>query len=438
MFPMKNHHLVLILLLAVIAAVFLNQTRNLKSRESAVREELDLLRDAVSKSPGTAASSLTGRKPRQPAIDSAKFAAGLADILKRGPGTETRKSVGNYLTEYQAQLATASSSKLKEICELIERDFPPGQADSEPARGAWLYLVGRAAQSDPAWAFAKLGQAASTANAPIDAVLEGFKKWSSPDGEPMNLSYAAALKKWLDTAQVEGRIEERDPLVAELRAGIAAAQGNSSDAAKQISLLPYMSQKEAAIECVAGLQTPEAQRQAMKEFSTSLHAQNFPEFVRSLANQQGFEAVREILDSASLLPEKHDMAAASIAAADIGSETNARAAWLLENLKTNGHRALEEFTERWTGNNHADAANWISSLQPGPKRDAALKGFIPTAARIDGATSMDWALTVSDPLLRNQMYAESYMKWAETDSDQANIYRNAHPLDREALDAHSK
>ena len=77
-------------------------------------------------------------------------------------------------------------------------------------------------------------------------------------------------------------------------------------------------------------------------------------------------------------------------------------------------------------------------MQPGPQRDAALKGFVPVAARIDGATAMDWALTVSDPLLRNQLYCEAHENWKKIDAEQANQYHDTHPLDREALEAASK
>lgn len=50
------------------------------------------------------------------------------------------------------------------------------------AREAWLYLVGLAARSDPAWAIAKFNQALSTAKAPIDAALGTFKNWASQNG----------------------------------------------------------------------------------------------------------------------------------------------------------------------------------------------------------------------------------------------------------------
>lgn len=226
-----------------------------------------------------------------------------------------------------------------------------------------------------------------------------------------------------------------NPLVAELRAGIAASEGDSSAAVLQISKLPYLSQRNAAVDYVVRLQTSEAQRQAMEELSTALHPQNLPRFASELARQQGFDAARTILSTASLAPEKHDLAASGIASASIGAETRERAVWLLEELRSDDPLALAEFTGKWAEANHDDAGNWLASLPRGRQRDAALKGFIPAAARIDGATAMDWALTVSDPLLRNQLYNEAHTKWAESDVRQADEYRSSHRLDSEAIEA---
>jgi hypothetical protein len=295
-----------------------------------------------------------------------------------------------------------------------------------------------AVKSDPAWAFAKLDQAASATEAPISAVLGNFKRWSSLDGDVMRYAYATALQKWLDAAQADGRVEPDHPLVAELRAGIASAQGNISAAVREISQLSSKGQRQAAIDHLKGLQTPEARRQAVEELSTALHHQIFSTVMADLTNKQGVEAVREILHSASLTPENHDLAAAGIAGAKIGSDTEAAASWLLESLRSEDPRALETFTKTWTQGDHAAAASWVNSLPQGAKRDAALMGFIPAAAAIDGATAMDWALTISDPLTRNLMYHEAHQKWQQIDPTEANAYQKSKPLDTEAVSAASE
>jgi hypothetical protein len=436
---MKKLQLLLVLLLAGIAAYFLNEGRKLRGSESIASEELNLLREAVKKSPGAAPSStLAGKSSRPPAIDTTKFTADLTDILKAGPGPENGKKLEELLIAYRPQLESASLPKLKEIIDFLEKNFPFDQAGTELAQFVWFGAVGGAAKHDPEWAFAKFGEAASTTKIPIDMQLTMLKGLPAQNGEAMSPAHATALQKWLDAAQAAGRIEATDPLVAGLRAEIAAAQGDQSAAVKQISELPSQSQRKAAVDYLKGLPTPEAQRKGMEELSVALDFDGFATAVQSLADQQGFDAARLILSSATLAPDKHDMAAASIASAKIGPETKDRAAWLLENLRSGDHRPLDQFASTWTEGNYTEAANWIATMQPGAKRDAALRGFIPAAARIDGATAMDWALTVSDPLLRNQLYCEAHEKWKKIDAEQANQYHDAHPLDMEALKAASK
>ncbi len=420
---MKKHHILLILLIVGIAAYFLNENRNLKGSESIANEELNLLRDAVKRSPGAAPSfALAGKSSRPPAIDTTKFTAELTDILKAAPSPENGKKLQELLTAYGPQLESAPLSKLKEISDFLEKNFPFDQAGTEGAQLVWFGVVGLAAKSDPAWAFAKLDQAASTTRIPVHMQLGMLKNPPRREGESMGLAYAAALQKWLEAAQAAGRIEGTDPLVMELRADIAAARGDQFAAVKQISQLPYQSQRKAAIEYVKDLQTPDARRQAMEELSTVLDIQNFPHFVRTLAEQQGFDAAREILLSASLAPEKHDLAAASIAAANIGPETPAKARWLLESIRGEGGRAITGFADRWTHADYQGAAQWLNSLSAGKQRDAAISGFAPIAAKIDGASAVDWALTVSDPAQRDSCLGDVVRNWKEMDAAAATAY----------------
>jgi hypothetical protein len=419
---MKKHHFVLILLLAIIAAVFLNEGRKLKSRESSVRDELNLLRDAARKSPGTAVSLFTARISRPPAIDPETFSTELANMLRSGSSEDARRNLEDFLTENQARLEVTSSSKLKDICSRLKKNFPLDGKDSETAHAVWLAMVGLVAKSDPAWAFAEIDAASTSAKTPIESTLATFKNWRLRDGETMSPAYADALQKWLDAAQAAGRMDDNSPLVAELRSDIAAAQGNQAAAIKQISQLPFLGQRQAAIDHVKGLQTPEARRQAMEELSTALNTQNFPHVVRELAGQQGFDAAREILNTTSLTPEKHDLAAASIAAADIGPETPAKAKWLLESLRSDDKRAILEFANQWTHADYQGAAKWLSSLPTGKQRDTAVFGFATVATKIDGATAVDWALTITDPNVRRSCLEDVVRMWRKSDAEATNAY----------------
>jgi len=420
---MKRHHLLLILLLVGIAAWFLNETRNLKKTEAKTRAELDMLRTAVRTSSGSDTTrSANSTNARPPAIDPIRFSSDLRDCLKGGTDEEVRKCLEDFQKRNEAQLNSASLSKLKETCSILEKDFPFDQKESETVRRVWFHLVGLASKSDPAWAFAKFDEATSATKAPISLAIDAFKRWATQNGEAMNPAYADALQKWLDAAQAGGRIEAGNPIVAELRAGIAAVQGNQSAAVQQISQLPHTSQKKAAIDYVEGLQTPEARRRAIEELSSSLDQQNFHAAIDALAGQQGFESARKILDSASLSPEKHDLAAASIAAANIGPDTPAKAKWLLESLRSEDTRAVIAFTDQWAHADFQGTTKWLGSLPSGKQRDLAVSSFAPIAAKIDGASAVDWALTITDPTHRDSCLDEVVRQWKEMDAEAAAAY----------------
>jgi hypothetical protein len=422
---MKKLHILLILLIAGIAAFFLNELRSLKGRESIAQVELTLLRDAVKKFPGGAASStLSGRSStaRPAGIDPKAFVADLTDILKSGSNAGTEERLKELARQYESKLNSAPVSKLKELCELLEKDFPLDQEGLEMARKIWLGVLGMASKSDPSWAITKFEQAAAANKIPTEAMLGTLGRWATQNGEALSLSYAAALQKWLDAAQTEGTIEPNHPLVAKLRSQIATAQGNQSAAVQQLSKLPYLNQQQAAMDYATSLQTPDAQRLAMEELSEALHIQNFPHFVRKLTDQQGYDAARQILDSASLAPEKHDLAAASIAATDIGAGTPAKAKWLLESLRSEDTRAIQEFTDQWTHADYKGAAQWLGSLPEGRQRDSAISSFASVAAKIDGASAVDWALTISDPAQRRSGLEAALQTWRESDPEAANSY----------------
>lgn len=407
----------LVIALASTAGLMLKQGQTLKVQEANLQQELAMLSKAVKHAPSAA------RPTQRPSLDAAAFTAGLKSVLD---GDSSKEVLNDFLSLHESKLSSASAAQLREIAAWLEQNYPVASKERSLAQMTWDFVMQSLAKSDPAGTIANFERVASKiGTSPVD-LLPTLKRMG---GEPMRLTYAAALQKWLDTAHLDATL----PLVAELRASIAAAQGNQSAAVKEIAQLPAASQRDAVVAHAKTLQGPEQSRQALEEFSTSLPYQNYQEFVRSLATHQGIDAAREAVDAAALTAEHHDLTLASIAGASIGPETKERAAWLLAALRSEDHRALADFAAQWSQGDHTAAATWANTLPKGIRRDAALHGLIPVAARIDGATAMDWALTVSDPHIRNQLYSEVHAKWSETDATQANAYRQAKPLDREAL-----
>lgn len=430
---MRKHQIFILLLVGGITVYFLCQNRNLAHKESEVRSELAILQAVVKSSQRHGAASTLYHKrssSRPPTIDPAKFTTAFKSILNIESVDEARISLVEFLDKHRAQIATAPLSKLKEICSLLENDFPLNaeSPDTHLVVIVWGHILEQILKSDPAWAFANFDERMTDAGASVDDKLNNLKRWPFLDSGSMTPAYATALRKWLDAAEAEGSFEANNPNVAELRAGIAAAEGDLSLILQQFSQIPLRHQDEAAMRYMEGLKTFEARLRAIEELGSIMYTDAFSNFVRQLTNNEGFDAVRELIESASLTPENFDLAAASIASSKICPETKERAAWLLENLRVDDYYALEHFTSTWTEDNFTDAASWINSLPPGARRDAALKGFIPVAARVDEASALDWALTISDPESRSMMYQQVYLKWKKTDPEQADDYSAAHPL----------
>lgn len=189
---MKRPHILLLVILGGIGALFLKQTRDLGHTESRLQSELKLLRDAVKGSPVKATAALSGRgsDTLPSTIDAKAFLA----RLEADPTSEAFGQVmADFAEEYEALIEAAPLSKLKELCGLIEAEYPLDQEKNKAARKVWLAVVGAASKSDPAWAFAKLDRASSLLKAPIGEVLETFKHWCTVNGSSMSSGYAAAL-----------------------------------------------------------------------------------------------------------------------------------------------------------------------------------------------------------------------------------------------------
>lgn len=63
-------------------------------------------------------------------------------------------------------------------------------------------------------------------------------------------------------------------------------------------------------------------------------------------------------------------------------------------------RAIEGVTSAWSRQDAAAASEYLSGLQRGDYRDAAVTGFVRSVAELDPAVAVEWAETVDNPLRR--------------------------------------
>lgn len=80
------------------------------------------------------------------------------------------------------------------------------------------------------------------------------------------------------------------------------------------------------------------------------------------------------------------------------------------------------FATIWTEDDYTGTIEWLNSLPQGATRDAAIAGFAPAAARIDGASAVDWALTLSDPVQREATLRTVSQTWKKQEPEDAAAY----------------
>lgn len=160
----------------------------------------------------------------------------------------------------------------------------------------------------------------------------------------------------------------------------------------------------------------------LEQAAISADQPTFTLIAQSLSRKSTFEAYLDQLSRSELTPEKRDLAAAIIAGAKIDDDTPDRAAWRLKSLQTDQTEPITHLAKSWTEGDFRAASTWLNSLPPGRSRDAAVAGFAPAAARLDGASAVDWALSISDPAQRKLTLDSVSQTWKTLEPAAATAY----------------
>ncbi|MES2982801.1 MAG: hypothetical protein V4727_10850 [Verrucomicrobiota bacterium] len=419
---MKRIQLILVISFAIAAVVLLWQNNQLRGQESSLREKM-----AGNSKPAATGFAADGSRetrhsnrpsrPRDVALDPDRLIAGYNKLLdERGYSVEGIREI------VRDQAGSASNAEILKVCERIKES---GLKDM-PQELVLAMLLSHIAKSDPSLAFNefdKFKTAQARRGAGIYHQLAEFRKDSEIAYGNWNPEYAAALGEWLDSAQEAGRLKDNDKkLAANTRCDIAILLGDLSGAAEQIAMLPPDEQSGRSAQLAKAAVTPELRRNLIEQLNTPAGSSAIQEIALSFSRDAGFEATRDLIEQANLTPENHDLAAGGIAAANFGPEAPARAAWLLESLKSEKTGVVSNFASSWAHADQMAATQWLNSLPTGKNRDAAVAGFAPAAARLDGASAVDWALTVSDSVQRDSTLKAVIQTWHRKEPEAASAY----------------
>ncbi|MGB6222158.1 hypothetical protein [Haloferula sp.] len=419
---MKRTNLLLPLIVISTTIALIWQGSRIREKESELLEMLSRHGKASdsSKSNGLTKDSSPKRaaRPSAAAFDPDRFLTELNSLLD-GAETDPRaveESLRMFLFKSKDKLASASPKALKKTCDQIEADW----ASHEKAF-VWLALVSEIVKSDPAWAIRGIDRYHKTIvkEQPIEKMLQYLGKNGTLGSSAWSPEYAAELGKWFDTANADGRLKGLAEEVAGMRFDLNIFSGNLLAAVEQLSHLPEESLSTCLEDLAASNRAPSDQRHLVEAVAVAVSAADFQDFTRALSQHAGFDSARDILASAKLTAERHDLAAAGIAAADIGPQTGARADWLIATLRDKDAGAVTGFAAAWTQAAHKDTAAWLAGLPAGDIRDAAVAGFAPAIASLDGATAAKWVLTLEDPSLRASAMDRVHREWRRHEPEAA-------------------
>ncbi|MGB6220455.1 hypothetical protein [Haloferula sp.] len=422
---MKHINLLLLLIVTTITIVLLWQGAQTREKESQLLEVISRHSKASdpSKSSDLTRNSAPGgaARPSAAAFEPDHFLTELNSLLDSA-GTDSRtvqRAMRMFLFDNKGKLASASPKALKEACNKIEADWA-----TDAKSFVWLELVSEIVKSDPAWAIRNIDRFLMTIakEQPMEKMLHYLGKNGRLGDPAWSPEYAAELEKWFDTAEADGRLKGMDEEAAGMRFDLNISLGNLLGAVEQLTHLPEDSLSTRLEDLAASSSAPSGQRGLVEAVAAAVPATDFQDFTRALSQHAGFDSARELLARAELTAERHDLAAAGIAAADIGPQTAARADWLITTLRDKDAGAVTGFAAAWTQAAHKDTAAWLTSLPAGDARDAAVAGFAPAIARLDGATAAKWGLTLENPSLRTSVMDHVYREWHQQEPEAAAEY----------------
>lgn len=109
----------------------------------------------------------------------------------------------------------------------------------------------------------------------------------------------------------------------------------------------------------------------------------------------GYESGRQWLDSAKLNPSEMEALSTRVAKAKILKDTDQWIDWMARQLPPEKSAAtVQSMVRTWTGNDYLAAGKWLTTTPDGPTKNAAIRAYAETVAKVDPAVAKQWAFTL--------------------------------------------
>ncbi len=83
----------------------------------------------------------------------------------------------------------------------------------------------------------------------------------------------------------------------------------------------------------------------------------------------------------------------------------------------------------WAESDSIAASAWLSEQPGGPRRDAAVTGFVETIQRFEPSAATQWAETIESPSLRTQQLEANFSAWAQQSPSEAQAWLESAELE---------
>jgi hypothetical protein len=250
----------------------------------------------------------------------------------------------------------------------------------------------------------------------IEALYSGIELWSQQD--------PVAAASWID-----GMVNDGSKLSAARTLAANWVNQNPEDASKWVSQLPpgnlRSSTAEALVESWATADPKAAAIWAFSEAEFNGDVELFNQSIQYYAEADPEEAgqLLRAVTEAHEAPGSVDAYVRTLAQQD-PVEAISWQAKLSPEDPLNQPENLETILQEWSRTDSVAASTWLSEVQPGPQRDAAIVGFTTTISEFDPEVAVAWSNSISDPNKRVETLKRSIQSWTETQPEQAREWVN--------------
>lgn len=129
----------------------------------------------------------------------------------------------------------------------------------------------------------------------------------------------------------------------------------------------------------------------------------------------------------ALAPTEENQQAVARVAEEWAENAPREAADWVSNLPDGAPRnySLGKVIREWSRRDHIEAGQWLNTLEKGTFRDQGVSQYVKDVFKREPSVSLEWAMSISDPELKQNLSELAFRKWIKDDRDAARQWAEA-------------